>query len=63
MGILGDDLIEVKGTFGGLVLSSASVCSRSRRLGGKGGSFAWFKAGGSFLAESTEEALVFVDPA
>jgi hypothetical protein len=57
IGNVGVDLVVTRGTFVVLALSS-----NSRLEGGRGGSLASPNAGGSFLCESTDEALVVVDP-
>lgn len=52
-GTVGADLVITKGVFVAFAFSS-----NSRRVGGRGGSFASPKAGGNFLCDSTDEALV-----
>lgn len=56
-GTVGADLIVTRGN-----LVAFAFSSNSRLEGGRGGSLASPNAGGSFLCESTEEALVIEDP-
>jgi hypothetical protein len=55
--ITGSDFAVMRGALLALAFSS-----NSRRVGGRGGSLASCKGGGSFLCDSTEDALVVEDP-
>lgn len=56
-GTVGADFTVTRGIFVAFALSS-----NSRLVGGRGGSFASPRAGGSFLCDSTDEALVTEEP-
>ena len=57
--ITGSDFAVMRGALAAVALAFSS---NSRRVGGRGGSFVSCRGGGSFLADSTDDALVVEDP-